>query len=264
MSFDKKKIDEIHNVLEAICGPYRGQTLDQETISLLENLTVGDLIIEFGHSVDDAAEVLKNINIIRKKNASPGFSLKEDIKETRIIARMKKIIRECACDEQQMDDVETSSYHPMMDMQGGMRFEDSNPHEEAGMIKSNLYSIANKAQALHDMVGDSDDLPEWVQEKIAVCDEYMDVISDYLGYEYEVAENTHVRESKKASREYGGKKYSASKGSIESLKKAGGSTRKAVKSGAFDWADEPYAAAQAARIVSTGQPITKKGDKRKK
>ena len=52
------------------------------------------------------------------------------------------------------------------------------------MIKSNLYSITTKAQSMHDMIGDADDLPEWVQEKIAVCDEYMDVISDYLKYEY--------------------------------------------------------------------------------
>lgn len=74
-------------------------------------------------------------------------------------------------------------YHPMPEGDG-LAFEDSDPHEEAGMIKSNLYSITTKAQSMHDMIGDADDLPEWVQEKIAVCDEYMDVISDYLKYEY--------------------------------------------------------------------------------
>jgi hypothetical protein len=37
------------------------------------------------------------------------------------------------------------------------------------------------------MIGDSDDLPEWVQEKIAVADEYLDVIHDYLKYEYKRA-----------------------------------------------------------------------------
>lgn len=52
------------------------------------------------------------------------------------------------------------------------------------MIKSNLYSIYTKAQSLHDMIGDHDDLPEWVQEKIAVANENIRTISDYLVYEY--------------------------------------------------------------------------------
>jgi hypothetical protein len=95
--------------------------------------------------------------------------------------RLRSLIREEI--ELQKDE---GGYHPKP-TGGGLSFEDSDPHEEAGMIKSNLYSITSKAQSLHDMVGDSDDLPEWVQEKIAVCDEYMDVIHDYLKYEYKRA-----------------------------------------------------------------------------
>jgi len=95
---------------------------------------------------------------------------------------LRRIIREEI--SLQKDD---GDYHPTASSSGGLSFEDSDPHEEAGMIKSNLYSITSKAQSLHDMVGDSDDLPEWVQEKIAVCDEYMDVIHDYLKYEYKRA-----------------------------------------------------------------------------
>lgn len=56
-----------------------------------------------------------------------------------------------------------------------------------------------------------------------------------------------------ASREYGGKEYKASKGSVSALEKKGGSKKKAVASGAFDWAQNPYAAARAAEIVSTGK-----------
>ena len=63
-----------------------------------------------------------------------------------------------------------------------MRLAGEDQYEETGMIKSNLSSIASKAQELHDMVKDSDNLEEWVQEKIAVCAEYMGVIHDHLKY----------------------------------------------------------------------------------
>ena len=68
--------------------------------------------------------------------------------------------------------------------EAGASFENTGPGEQAGMIKSNLQSIASKSQSLHDTIGDMDQLPEWVQEKIAVADEMIDTISDYLKYEY--------------------------------------------------------------------------------
>lgn len=95
---------------------------------------------------------------------------------------MKKVVARLG-DEGAHHDEGHEGYHPMP-AGDGLAFEDSDPHEEAGMIKSNLYSITTKAQSMHDMIGDADDLPEWCQEKIAVCDEYMDVIHDYLKYEY--------------------------------------------------------------------------------
>ena len=179
MAFDKKKTDEISKVVNSIRGPYMGQDIPEESLQLVERLTVGDLIVEFGLGVDEAAETLRSIQIAQRKNAALGFHT-QPVKESRLIARLRQTINECACEEM---DEEESPYHPQHSG-GGLAFEDSDPHEEAGMIKSNLFSIATKAQELHDLVGDSDDLPEWVQEKIAVCDEYMDVISDYLKYEY--------------------------------------------------------------------------------
>ena len=110
------------------------------------------------------------------------------------------------------------------------------------------------------MVGDADDLPEWVQEKIAVVDEMIDVIADYLTYEYN--RSGAMSEAGIKKKKYAGKQYAASKGSLDALKKSGGSTKKAVKSGAFSWADDPYAAAQAAHIVATGMPNTKKSTKK--
>jgi hypothetical protein len=75
----------------------------------------------------------------------------------------------------------------------------------------------------------------------------------------EVSEASKKTKSKK----YGGEKYSASAGSVAAIKKHKGSTKKAVASGAFDWASNPYAAAQAAHIVAMGEPTVAKGSKKK-
>lgn len=68
----------------------------------------------------------------------------------------------------------------------------------------------------------------------------------------------------KRTRSYGKRSYSASPGSVAAIKKHGDSAKKAVKAGAFDWASNPYAAANAAHIVATGEPTVRKGSKRKK
>jgi hypothetical protein len=73
-----------------------------------------------------------------------------------------------------------------------------------------------------------------------------------------------VQEQKRVTGAYGGKTYGASPGSLSALKKSDSSAKKAVKAGKFSWADDPYAAAQAAHIVATGEPTVKKGTKRKK
>ncbi len=72
---------------------------------------------------------------------------------------------------------------PRRDHEGHTKYEDSDEYEESSMIKGNLYNMAKQAQELHDAIEDGDDLPEWVQEKIAVASEMIDVIYDYLGAE---------------------------------------------------------------------------------
>lgn len=79
------------------------------------------------------------------------------------------------------------------DMEDEMsQYEDSDEYEESGMIKNNLHNIAKHAKALHDAIEDGDDLPEWVQEKIAVANSMMSTIYDYLD-----AESAHMQEAKK-------------------------------------------------------------------
>ena len=53
---------------------------------------------------------------------------------------------------------------------------------EGRMTKSQLYKIGQYGNDLHDMLGDDDDLPEWVQAKIAVIAHDIGKIKHYLQY----------------------------------------------------------------------------------
>ena len=53
---------------------------------------------------------------------------------------------------------------------------------EGKMARSDLWNIARKAQSLHDLLRDNDDLPEWVQSKIATIEDRMDTVANYLTY----------------------------------------------------------------------------------
>ena len=53
---------------------------------------------------------------------------------------------------------------------------------EGRNTKKYLYQIAKKSQSLHDMLNDNDDLPEWLQSKVAQCADKMDSVYDYLEY----------------------------------------------------------------------------------
>jgi len=106
------------------------------------------------------------------------------------------VLRECVCEDEDMyQDMPMShvtmrhdgSSHMHSSMMGGGQgkvFDHNGPEAESNMIRSNLYTTAKKSFAMHDMIGMSDDLPEWVQEKIAVASSMIDSVSDYLNYEY--------------------------------------------------------------------------------
>lgn len=52
--------------------------------------------------------------------------------------------------------------------------------EEGEMAKSQSRTIADAAMELQDMLGDNENLPEWVQKKINLAKEYIDTARDYL------------------------------------------------------------------------------------
>lgn len=77
-------------------------------------------------------------------------------------------------------------------IKGGVRVNNCVPNEsvneqfsgeyddEAGMAQGNLYTIAQAAQGLLDTIDDQDNLPEWVQEKIAKVEGMLVNVWNYL------------------------------------------------------------------------------------
>lgn len=53
---------------------------------------------------------------------------------------------------------------------------------EARMTRRQLYKIARYAQEIHDALRDEDNLPEWVQSKVAVMDANIGSVKHFLEY----------------------------------------------------------------------------------
>jgi len=64
--------------------------------------------------------------------------------------------------------------------ESGMAEDREEYRDEAGMARTNLITIARAAQGLLDTVDQYEDLPEWVQEKIAKVEQMLVVAWDYL------------------------------------------------------------------------------------
>ena len=51
---------------------------------------------------------------------------------------------------------------------------------EGSMAKTQLRTMIDAAQALHDMLEDDENMPEWVQSKITKATDYIDTARDYM------------------------------------------------------------------------------------
>ena len=58
--------------------------------------------------------------------------------------------------------------------------DDGEYNYEGDMAKNQLRTVMDAAQELHDMIGENDNLPEWVQSKITKSMDYIDTVRDYL------------------------------------------------------------------------------------
>jgi hypothetical protein len=60
--------------------------------------------------------------------------------------------------------------------------------QEGDMAKTQLRSIKYHADELHEMLGDTDNLPEWVQSKLTLAQDYLQTVCDYMYSKDEVNE----------------------------------------------------------------------------
>lgn len=51
---------------------------------------------------------------------------------------------------------------------------------EGDMARGQLQSIINNSQRVHDMLKDNDNLPEWVQSKITLAEDYISTVANYM------------------------------------------------------------------------------------
>ena len=58
---------------------------------------------------------------------------------------------------------------------------------EGDMARGQLQSIVSNAQRVHDMLEDSDNLPEWVQSKITLAEDYISTVANYMMSEVDEA-----------------------------------------------------------------------------
>ena len=58
---------------------------------------------------------------------------------------------------------------------------------EGDMARGQLQSIVSNAQRVHDMLEDNDNLPEWVQSKITLAEDYISTVANYMMSEVDEA-----------------------------------------------------------------------------
>ena len=90
-------------------------------------------------------------------------------------------LQECMPEESKWDNLEAWEQNPIP--RGVASEAEDEPGEydyEGDMAKSQLRSIAYNAKMLHDMLEDNTNLPEWVQSKITLAEDYMLTAANYM------------------------------------------------------------------------------------
>jgi hypothetical protein len=100
---------------------------------------------------------------------------------------------------------------------------------EGDMAKSQLRSIMTNAKRLHDMLEDNSNLPEWVQSKITLAEDYVLTAANYM--EGEMSEEVQVEEAKEP--EQVDEKYMGFEKLVSTIKSKGGARNPAAVAAAI-------------------------------
>ena len=67
----------------------------------------------------------------------------------------------------------------------GIMSKDPEYDDEAGMVTTNLHTALRAIEGLDKVIGPNENLPEWVQEKIAIANDYLVTCWDYMISQHE-------------------------------------------------------------------------------
>jgi len=69
---------------------------------------------------------------------------------------------------------------------------------EGKMVRKELDNITKNSIKLHDLLHDADDLPEWVNKKVFLANNYLKTATDYI--DSKITHRNHTIKSKKKSK----------------------------------------------------------------
>ena len=84
------------------------------------------------------------------------------------------------------------------------KYDEDEYDQEGDMAKTQLRSIIHDAKELHDMLEDNENLPEWVQSKITLAQDYISTVHDYMGSKQEESVDLKVGDKVHAGYRYKG------------------------------------------------------------
>jgi len=135
-------------------------------------------------SVDLAAD-RPDIPKRKKSDGDKGMYYEEneltDVAKTLAERIVTNKLQECMPEESKWDNLDAWEKNPIP--KGASSEAEDEPGEydyEGDMAKSQLRSIAYNAKMLHDMLEDNTNLPEWVQSKITLAEDYMLTAANYM------------------------------------------------------------------------------------
>ena len=110
---------------------------------------------------------------------------------------LSELISDNVFDTQQLDsDIGQENTYSKKHVEDSGRMLDYGEHKsdshEGRMSKAKLHRMAKMSQSLKDRLGDGDDLPGWVQDKITTAEDRLKSAYDYLDYKIHRMENQGV------------------------------------------------------------------------
>lgn len=110
----------------------------------------------------------------------------EDLSNTVLI---KMIDSDHQYDDDEDDDYEDDDYEDKKMRSNGRMLDYGkvkSDSEEAKMTKQNLFYLSRYSKELHNVLHDNDDLPEWVQEKVATSLDRLQSVYKYIMHKIEM------------------------------------------------------------------------------